>query len=81
MKTNNKLVVVKLYSNPDPVMQVGRRYEENTEENGRRALIKMPRNKPMNWFWNLTKLPSSGVAKTDDNREADGALNGKRTKG
>ena len=44
MKTNNKLtkmkVVVKLYSNPDPVVQVGRRYEENTEENGRRALIK-----------------------------------------
>lgn len=31
---------LKLYSNPDPVMQVGRRYEENTEENGRRALIK-----------------------------------------
>ena len=27
-------------SNPDPVMQVGRRCEENTEENGRRALIK-----------------------------------------
>lgn len=33
-------VVVKLYSNPDPVMPVVRRYEENTEENGRRALIK-----------------------------------------
>ena len=31
---------VKLYSNSDPVMQVGRRCEENTEENGRRALIK-----------------------------------------
>ena len=33
-------VVVKQYSNPDPVMPVVRRYEENTEENGRRALIK-----------------------------------------
>lgn len=31
---------VKLYINSDPVMQVGRRCEENTEENGRRALIK-----------------------------------------
>jgi len=31
-------VVVKLYSNPDPVMQVVRRYEENKEENGRRVL-------------------------------------------
>ena len=33
-------VVVKLYSNPDPVMQAVRRCEENTEENGRRALIR-----------------------------------------
>ena len=33
-------VVVKLYSSPDPVMPVVRRYEENAEENGRRALIK-----------------------------------------
>lgn len=33
-------VVVKLYSNTDPVVQVVRRYEGNTEENGRRALIK-----------------------------------------
>lgn len=31
---------VKLYINSDPIMQEGRRCEENTEENGRRALIK-----------------------------------------
>lgn len=41
MEKENKLTkigaAVKLYGNPDPAMQVVRRYEENAEDNDRRA--------------------------------------------
>lgn len=41
VEKENKLTkigaAVKLYGNPDPAMQVVRRYEENAEDNDRRA--------------------------------------------
>ena len=55
-------------------MQVVRKYEENAEESGRQALIKVPRNMPRKWVWNFNPNP---VAKTD---EVNGTLIGRCAK-
>ena len=45
-------VAVKLYSNPDPVMQVDKQYEEKVEGSGPQALIKDAKKYARNWVWN-----------------------------
>lgn len=79
-KSTKIKAMLKLYSNPDPIMQAVRRYEENAEESGRRALIKDTKRCGRELGLELQLSYPNPVTKTDDNKEVGGALIGRCAK-